>query len=80
MRPLSFLAALLLLFIAGCKPSVPPAPPTPPSLPPPPPRAETTAVQAAGLVGYDGAKIRGRVDGLLDQNDARNRKLEDLGR
>ena len=76
----SFFAVIALAIMAGCKPQVPPELPTPPSLPPKPPRAETSAVQAAGLVGYDGDKIRGKVDGILDQNDARNQKIEDLAK
>ena len=78
LRPLSFAAVVVLVFMAGCKPQIPPELPTPPTLPPRPPRAETNGVQAASLVGYDGDKIRGRVDGILDQNDERNKKLEDL--
>ena len=77
-RPLSFVAVIALVCLTGCKPQIPPALPTPPVLPPKPPRAETKAVQAAGLVGYDGDKVRSKVDGILDQNDERNKKIADL--
>ena len=78
LRPLSFAAVVVLVFMAGCNPQIPPELPTPPTLPPRPPRAETNGIQAASLVGYDGDKIRSKVDGILDQNDERNKKLEEM--
>jgi len=35
-------------------------------------RPETRAIDAANVVGYDGAAMRHSVDKTLDQNDARN--------
>ena len=69
------ITAVAMLASVGCGKQQEPAPPTAPVTPP---RAETKSVEAAGLTGYDGDKVRGKVDGLLDQNDARNKKLQDL--
>ena len=77
-EPRSLAAAALFAILVGCKPQVPPTLPAPPAAPPKPPRAETVSVEAAGMVGYNAGKVRGKVDAILDQNDERNRKLNDL--
>ena len=76
LRHLSLAAAFMLAAVAGC--SKPQPPPDAPAPPPKPPRAETKDITAASAVGYNGDKIRGKVDGVLDQNDERNKKLQDL--
>jgi Holliday junction resolvasome RuvABC DNA-binding subunit len=40
-------------------------------------RPDTKAVEAAGMVGYDGKQMRKAVDKALDKTEERNKELED---
>lgn len=40
-------------------------------------RTETKKLQAIEAVGYDGDALQKNVDQLLDQNEARNKQLEE---
>jgi predicted small lipoprotein YifL len=69
----AFSLVLLLAFpLTGCD-QKPPAAATPP---PDEGRANTKVLEAAGLVGYDGKKLRQSTDRVLDVNDRRNQEIE----
>jgi Holliday junction resolvasome RuvABC DNA-binding subunit len=42
-----------------------------------PGRPDTKAVEAAGMVGYDGKQMRKAVDKALDKTEERNKDLQD---
>ena len=43
-------------------------------------REETKKIEAVSAVGYDGKAIRQQVDKMLDDNERRNRELEEAAK
>jgi hypothetical protein len=72
---MKILAAFLLcvtVFVVSCSADKPKASNSESASPAAPGRADSRSLEAAGVVGYDGAAIRRSVDKALNQNDARN--------
>jgi hypothetical protein len=70
---MKILAAFLLcatVFVVSCSSDKPNASNSESSSPAAPGRVDTRGLEAASVVGYDGAGIRRSVDNALNQNDA----------
>ncbi|HMK59727.1 MAG TPA: hypothetical protein VK452_01110 [Dissulfurispiraceae bacterium] len=76
MKIIVFVLAPLIAFIFGCNADKAKTPSSETSSPSATGRAETRGLEAAGIVGYDGAGMRRSLDNALDQNDARNAEMK----
>ena len=74
------LLIVLCLVLAGCGSDNKPRPPASATNAPQavarPGRPDTKAIEAAGMVGYDGKQMRKAVDKALDKTEERNKELE----
>ena len=62
-----------MLLLSGCEKKTAVADPTSQSTP-----GSTKILEAADLVGYDGKKLRKKVDGIKEANEKHNRELEKM--
>ncbi|HET6489557.1 MAG TPA: hypothetical protein VFG28_07320 [Syntrophales bacterium] len=65
---------LAILFVLGCGSGSP----APKAKGAPDGRSETKVVEGATAVGYNGSQMRKKIDKTLDQNDARNKEIENV--
>lgn len=74
------LLIILCLVLAGCGSDNKPQPPAnatnSPQAEAKPGRPDTKAIEAAGMVGYNGKQMRRAVDKALDKTEERNKELE----
>ena len=62
-----------MLLSSGCQKKTAVADPTPQSTP-----GSTKILEAADLVGYDGKRLRKKVDGIKQANEKHNQELEKM--
>jgi hypothetical protein len=62
-----------MLLLSGCEKKTDVADPTSQSTP-----GGTKILEAADLVGYDGKKLRKKVDGIKEANEKHNQELEKM--
>ena len=62
-----------MLLSSGCQKKTAAADPTPQSTP-----GSTKILEAADLVGYDGKRLRKKVDGIKQANEKHNQELEKM--
>jgi hypothetical protein len=62
-----------MLLLSGCEKKTAVADPTSQSTP-----GGTKILEAADLVGYDGKKLRKKVDGIKEANEKHNQELEKM--
>ena len=67
------MALLTMLLLSGCEEKTAATEPTPQSTP-----GSTKMLEAAGLVGYDGKKLRKSVDHIKELNEKHNQEMEKM--